>query len=306
MPRGLRAALPLCLLVVIPLASVPAGAQDDLVSQARRLDLAGKQDDAIALYAQALQRTPNSFDAQYGIARALDLAGRYAEARDHFTRAIALASEGEKDQALRMMGVSYAFVGDSRAAAPYFQQVFDRRVKAGNFAGAAEVANELARVYLELGDLDAARREYRTAFDTAARQPARSAADVDLAALRWAHAQARIAARQGNVAEARRQEAAVKALVDKGTNADQQVQYAYLVGYDAFYLKDYSKAIAALRMADETDPFILLLLARAYEESGQPALAREYYQKTFASTSHAVNNAFARPVARQKLGAAQR
>jgi tetratricopeptide (TPR) repeat protein len=305
MPRGLRTALPLCLLLVM-LPAPPAGAQDDLVSQARRLDLAGRQDDAIAAYTQALRRTPDSFDAQYGIARALDLAGRYAEARDHFARAIALASEGEKDQALRMMGVSYAFVHDSRAAAPYFQQVFDRRIKAGNFAGAAEVANELARVYLELGDLDAAGREYRTAFDTAARQPARSAADADLAALRLAHAQGRIAARRGHAAEARRQEAAVKALVDKGTNADQQVQYAYLVGYDAFYLKNYSKAITALRTADQTDPFILMLLARAYEQSGQPAQAREYYQKTLASTSHAVNNAFARPIARQKLEAARR
>jgi tetratricopeptide (TPR) repeat protein len=293
-------------LCLLGLAGGGAAAQDDLVSQARRLDLAGKQDEAIGLYARALQRTPDSFDAQYGIARALDLAGRYAEARDHFARAIALSTEGEKDQALRMMGVSYAFVRDARAAAPYFQQVFNRRVKGGNFAGAAEVANEMGRVYLELGDLDAAQREYRTAFDTAARQPGRSAAEIDLAALRWAHAQARIAARRGNAAEARRQEAAVKALVDKGTNADQQVQYAYLIGYDAFYLKDYPKAIAALRMADETDPFILFLLARAYEQSGQPGPAREYYQKTLASTSHAVNNAFARPVAREKLAAARR
>jgi Flp pilus assembly protein TadD len=121
-----------------------------------------------------------------------------------------------------------------------------------------------------------------------------------------AHAQGRIAARRGHAAEARRQEAAVKALVDKGTNADQQVQYAYLVGYDAFYLKNYSKAITALRTADQTDPFILMLLARAYEQSGQPAQARGYYQKTLASTSHAVNNAFARPIARQKLEAARR
>ena len=94
----------------------------------------------------------------------------------------------------------------------------------------------------------------------------------------------------------------VKALLDKGTNADQQIQYPYLVGYVDFYLKDYAGAIAGLQKADQEDPFILMLLAEAYERSGNAATARDYYQKVLASTSHAVNNAFARPVARQKIG----
>ena len=278
-----------------------AGAQADLIGQARRLDLAGQQDAAIALYTQVLERTPDSYDAHYGLARALDLAGRYKDARDHFVKAIGLAAEGDKDQVLRMMGISLTFVGDATAAATYFQQVFDRRVASANFAGAAEVADEMGRVYLELGDPDNAVTRYRAAYDTAARQPDRSQSDVDLATLRWAHAQARIAARRGNAIEAHRQEAIVKALVGKAANAEQQSQYAYLRGYDAFYLKDYPAAIAALRTADQNDPFILLLLAKTYEQSGQAARAREYYQNTLASTSHAVNNAFARPVARQKL-----
>jgi tetratricopeptide (TPR) repeat protein len=87
--------------------------QQDLINQAHRLDLAGKPDAAIALYRQALEREADSFDAQYGIARALDLTGHYAEARRHFGKAIELAPDGVKDQALRMMGVSYVFTGDS-------------------------------------------------------------------------------------------------------------------------------------------------------------------------------------------------
>lgn len=78
--------------------------------------------------------------------------------------------------------------------------------------------------------------------------------------------------------------------------------YPYLVGYVDFYLKDYAGAIAELQKADQEDPFILLLLAQAYEKSGKAASARDYYRKVLASTSHAVNNAFARPVARQKMG----
>jgi len=291
-------------MAVVAFTPTHAGGQDELINQARRLDLAGKQDAAIAIYEQALEKTPNSFDAHYGIARALDLAGRYEEARQHFSRAIELSPEETKDQALRMMGVSYAFVGDADAAAKYFQQVFDRRVASANFAGAAEVANELGRVFLELRDPESAFTWYHTAYDTAARQTDRPPADVDLAAFRWAHAQARIAAREGNGVEARRQEGSAKSLLDKGSNPDQQIQYAYLLGYDAFYLKEYPLAIQALQKADQEDPFILILLAQALEQTGQNQRAREYYQKAFASTSHAVNNAFARPLARRKLAAA--
>ena len=139
-------------------------AQKDLVNQAHRLDLAGKQDAAIALYRQALARAPDSFDAHYGIARALDLTGNYIDARHHFARAIELAPEGVKDQALRMMGVSYVFTGNTTEAARYFQQVFDRQIAAGNLVSAAEVANELGRVYLEFGNIDTASRWYRTGY----------------------------------------------------------------------------------------------------------------------------------------------
>jgi tetratricopeptide (TPR) repeat protein len=125
--------------------------------------------------------------------------------------------------------------------------------------------------------------------------------DRDLADLRCAHAQARIAIRRGDRAAAQRYTAAVKSLVDKGTNPDQRVQYPYLAGYVAFYSKDYKKALAELPQADQQDPFILVLIAEAYEHIGAAAQAREYYPKVLGSSSHAVNNAFARPVAREKL-----
>jgi tetratricopeptide (TPR) repeat protein len=275
--------------------------QQDLINQAHRLDLAGKPDAAIALYRQVLERDADSFDAHYGIARALDLTGHYAEARRHFGKAIELAPEGVKDQALRMMGVSYVFTGDSGKAAHYFRQVFKRQTASGNFVSAAEVANELGRVYLECGDLDSASRWYRMGYVTATRQPTRSASEIDLADLRWAHAQARIAARRGDSEEARRQEAVVKELLDKGTNPDQQIQQPYVLGYVHFYLKEYGGAVEALQKADASDPFILVLLGEAYEQWGNQARARESYRKALASTSHAVNNAFARRIARRKL-----
>jgi tetratricopeptide (TPR) repeat protein len=278
-------------------ASPPA----DLIGQARKLERDGQVDAAIAAYRTALVRDPNSFDAQYGIARTLDLAGSYDEARQHFAKAIDVAPDGVKEQTLRMMGIAWTFVGNIDEATRYFREVFNRRVAARNPAGAAEEANELGRVYLELGHVDQAATWYRTGHEMAGQEAGRSASQIDLADMRWAHAQARLAARRGLEKEARQQEAMVERLLDKGGNDDQRIQDAYLRGYVEFYLGHVPAAVAELEKADQQDPFILLLLAEANEKLEQPDRARDYYRKVLASTSHAVNSAFARPVARRKI-----
>ena len=284
-------------------ASRGVRAQDDLVAQARRLDLAGKQAAAVALYRQALERTPDSFDAHYGIARALDLAGDYDDARAHFTRAVALAPDSQKEQAIRMLGIAWTFVGNAEEASRAFQQVYDRRLAAGSFESAAEEADEIGRVWLEFGDPDKAETWYRTGHEVASREVNRPAWQADLADIRWAHAQARIAARRGRAVEARQQEALVKKLLAKGGNKDQQLQYPYLLGYVNLHLKHYEAAAVDLRGADQTDPFVLLLEARTAEKLGQMAAALGFYHQILQSTSHAVNAAFARPVARMALDA---
>jgi tetratricopeptide (TPR) repeat protein len=274
-----------------------------LVEQARKLDLAGQHDAAIDRYQQALAIDPNSFSAHYGIGRALDLAGRYDEGRAHLIRSVALASASEQDQAQRMVGVAWVFVGEVDDAEQAFRQVFERQVAAGNFGAAADVANEIGRVCLEFGDLPEAESWYRTGHDTAAREIGRAPAVVDLADMRWAHAQARIAARRGQAAAAHRFSAEVKRLLDKGGNDEQRVQYPYLLGYVAFYLGRYRDALTSLAAADQQDPFILLLTAEAHEKLGEAEAARDAYRRVLASSSHAVNNAFARPVAMRKLAA---
>jgi tetratricopeptide (TPR) repeat protein len=274
---------------------------DSVIAEARRLDLDGQTEAAIVLHARVLEAHPDSHDAHYGIARALDLAGRYEEARTHFARALDLAPDTDREQTLRMMGLSWTFAGQAEEAAPYFREVFDRRVAARNFAAASEVANELGRAYLELGLFDLAEHWYRMGHDTAGREDGRQEWRIDLADMRWAHARARIAARQGAAADARREVALVKQLLDKPGNDDQQVQYPHLVGYVELYLTAPAAAVAALEQADQTDPFVLVLLGQAHEALGDVDRATEYYRQALQSTSHAVNNAIARPIARERL-----
>ena len=83
------------------------------------------------------------------------------------------------------------------------------------------------------------------------------------------------AERQGTRRGARRQcrgsqcrLAAAKALLDAGkVPHNQKVFYPYLTGYVAFYAGNYKTAIEELQKADQKDPFILALLAQAYEKS---------------------------------------
>ncbi len=288
-------------------ASAPASDTADLVKQGRKLSSEGKLDEALAVYNKALKTAPDSFEAHLGAGIALDLKGDYGEARRHLQKAIDAASEATKPQAMRSMAMSYAFEGKAGEAAKYEQPLFDARLAKQDFTSAAEIANELARIYLESGDLDNAAKWYKTGYETALRKANMPQTERALWDFRWEHAQARIAARRGRRDEAQKHVAAAKAALDKTSAEDRKQQepfFPYLTGYVAFYSGDYPTAIADLQKANQRDPFILSLLAQAYEKSGNQTQAREYYGKILQINNHNPTNAFARPLAKKKVAGA--
>src|SRR5204862_7194303 len=126
---------------------------------------------------------------------------------------------------LAAMAVSSAVERDAAGASRFYRQVCERQESTQDLGGAAETANALGRIYLESGDFDNALKWYQTGYETSRRQPKLTGDQIDLWDLRWAHAQARIAARKGRADEARRQVAIVETLLDKHTNDDQRIQY---------------------------------------------------------------------------------
>ena len=290
----------ICLQTVARAQAAPADAQA-LVKQGQKLNSEGKQDDALKLYHQALQKSPDLYEAHLESGIALDLKGDYAAAREHLNKAIEVATPDQRNRALRVMAVSYAFENNSAEAEKYEKRVFDALLAKPDYEAAAGVANELARIKLESGDLDGAATWYKSGYDTAMRRSDMKEADKNLWAFRYAHAQARIASRRGQRDEAQKQVAAAKAALDKANNPDQAVFLPYLTGYVAFYGGDYQTAIADLAKANQDDPFILVLIAESYEKTGDAARARDYYSKVMAINGHSPTNAFARPVARKKL-----
>src|SRR5579864_6371964 len=290
----------LILLSVFSLAQQPApakapapGSPEDLVQQGQKLSREGKQDEALALYSRALDRSPELFGAHLAAGMALDLKGEYAEAREHFTKAIEAAPPDSKQQAQRALAVSYVFEGDASKASATDLEVFNARLAKKDSVAAAETCNELARIYLELGDPDHAYKWYKTGYETVSRKPDLSEADENLWLFRWESAQARVAARRGQANEAQQHVAAAKTALANAKNPDQERFLPYLTGYVAFYNGDYKTAIAELQKADQHDPLNLALLAQAYEKSGAVATAKDFYRKVLESNGHSPTNAFA-------------
>ena len=283
-------------------AQAPApGSPEDLVQQGQKLSREGKQDEALALYNRALDRSPELSEAHLAAGMALDLKGEYSEAREHFTKAIETAPADAKQQAQRALAVSYVFEGDAYKASEPELEVFNARLAKKDSVGAAETCNELARIYLELGDPDHAYKWYKMGYETVSRKPDLSEADKNLWLFRWESAQARVAARRGQASEAQQHVAAAKAALTNAKNPDQERFLPYLSGYVAFYNGDYKPAIAELLKADQHDPLNLVLLAQAYEKSGDAATAKDFYRKVLESNGHSPTNAVARPLAKKKL-----
>jgi len=293
-----------------PQSTAPAAAQEpgaDLLKQAQQRLREGKHDEALGMLRDVIAKAPAgspiaaTAHVQAGVV--LDLMGRYDEARTYISKAIDATQKPEdKVRAQRAMAMSYAFEGNCAGAAKYEAPLYESYAAAKDFFMAGEIANELARVCLESGSADQAATWYRRGYEAGLKEPNITPARRDLWEFRWEHAQARIAARKGQAAEAQKHVAAAKAAFDKGTNPEQAQYVPYLVGYVAFYGGDHQAAIAELSKGNQNDPFILGLLAQAYEKQGDKAKAEEYYRQVLASNAHNPTNAFARPLAKQKLG----
>src|SRR5579862_8177991 len=284
MRASLRAPLSLALLIcIVPtllFAQAPVRRQPpEFVKQGEQLIRDGKPEEALALYRQTLKENPSSFPALIATGSVLDLMGKNDEAQKYFAMAIVAADSPDgKFFAKRVMAISYAFEGNCREAAEYEQQVFDFAGSKKDFFQQGEIADETGRICLDSGDLDAAARWYKLGHDTGIQEPGLKPAQRDLWDFRWEHAQGRIAARRGDKPEAQKHVAAAKAILDKGTNHEQEPFFPVLKGYVAFYTGDYPLALKELMDANTKDPFIQCLLGQTYAKLGDKDKAMEQYR----------------------------
>jgi tetratricopeptide (TPR) repeat protein len=296
-------------------AQGPTGQQEqpEFLKQGRQLMQEGKLQEALTLYQETLQSSPDSRPANIAAGSVLDLMGKGEEARKHFQKAIDTADSAEhKAIAERAMAMSFAFEGNCPKTIEYEQRVFDYFGSVKNFYQQGEIADEAARVCLDASelnghsprdDLGAAQGWYETGHRIGLQEPDIKPARVDLWNFRWESAQARIAARQGDRAKAEKHAAAAKAILDKGTNPEQESFLPYLMGYVAFYGGEHKAALDELLKANQNDPFVQCLLGQAYEKLGEKGKAVEYYRKAAAAISHNPPAAYAVPYSKGRLAA---
>ena len=239
-------------------AQPPGGPQPEFVRQGQQLMRQGKMEEAIQLYRREVAAAPDSVPANNALGVALDLTGHGTEARKYFAKAIEAAPAPQaKAFAERAMAMSWAFEGDCGNTVRFEQKVFDHYVSTNDFYQQGEIADEAARVCIDSGDLDEAARWYRTGHDAGLKQPGIPPERVALWNFRWEHAQARIAARRGNKAEAARHVAAAKAILDGNPDMAkaQSVFFPYLTGYVAFYEGEFSIGAGGFRKSQPERSF---------------------------------------------------
>jgi len=240
----------------------------------------------------------------------LDVEGKYAEARALFQKEIDTATSARaKANAQRAMAMSYAFEGNCQKTGEYEQMVIDYWITrekdepANAFYQQGEMANEAARVCIDAGDLNAAERWYKLGTRLGLKEPGISADRTALWKFRLAHAQARLAARRSQRAEAAKYVTEAKSALDAMTDLRkaQEQYFPYLEGYVALHLGDHRQALAAFEKANQNDAFIQCLIAQTYEKLGDTAQAREHWQLAAKSRAHNPVGAYAIPLARKKL-----
>jgi tetratricopeptide (TPR) repeat protein len=251
------------------------------------------------------------------LASRLDTQGRHAEARAAFQRLIdSAATPAARAAAQRRMAMSYGFEGDCANAVRYEEMVIaywktrEREEPQNAFYQQGEMANEAARVCIDAGDVETAEKYYRLGSELGLREPEPKTHPKSLWDFRLHHALARIAARRGNAAEAKRHVDAARAALDSDTAmaAQQERFFPYITGYVALYTNDLKTAESELTRAlalrgNDRDPFMHLLLGLTYEKLGHQDKANALFRKAYdLSTAHNPPAAFSRPFGRKKLG----
>ncbi len=276
--------------------------QPEFVQQANQLAREGKLQEALQIFEQHTGVAADAFAANIGAGNVLDLTGKGDDARKHFAKAVEIAPTPQtKAQANRSTAMSYAFEGNCKKTLEYEHKVMDFYKTEQNFFQQGEIADEGARVCIDNGDLNAAEEWYQMGHDLGLKEPNIKPDRVDLWNFRWEHAQARIAARRGNKAEAEKHVAAAKAILDKGTNPNQVQFFPYLVGYVALYTGDYTTALDNRQKANQNDPFIQCLMAETYEKLGNKEKAMVLYEKASTTTAHNPAGAYAHRATKGKV-----
>jgi tetratricopeptide (TPR) repeat protein len=265
-------------------------------------------DQARAAFEKALAIGPKTNRARAFIASDDLLHGEYAKARETLLAVEHELPKGTAPFVVRYgIAFSYLYQGQPDPALQALQTYLNEYKDSGAAQGFPEVFiwNSIARINLENGRLDAAMQAYENGYSSV---PGSNLPEDQKTIWlgRLHHGKCRTLARMGKAEEAWAEAETVRGMIEKGGEQGKQFlpAYHYLAGYLMLEKGDTRQALEHLKQANTpADPFHTLLLARAYERTGDKDNAKKSYALVVESKNNGLERALAFPEAKQKLSA---
>ena len=267
----------------------------------------GKFDEAKASFEKALKLDGSTPRVYTFLGNTELLKGNYAKARELFNTSLAKQVKGSAPFGPNYgLAFAYIYQGDIKSAVKTLEAYaadYQTSTQQQNFP-AVFIWNSIARLHLEYGKAEDAMKAYEKGYETI---PGSNLDEMQKKIWlgRLHHGQARTLAKMGKREEAWKEADLIKKMIEEGGKDGEQFwpSYHYLAGYLKLEAGDYAKAVEELKQTDLTDPFHKLLLARAYEKSGDGVSAQKMYKEITEFNQLTLERALAYPEAKKKLKA---
>jgi tetratricopeptide (TPR) repeat protein len=267
----------------------------------------GKLPEAKAAFERAIQldgSTPRVYTFLGNIAL---LKGDYGKARESFKLSLSKKAPNTAPFGPNYgMAYVYVYEGNIKAAIKTLEDYQAEYVRTGQEKQFPSVFiwNSIARLHLEYGSPTEAIKYYEKGYATV---PGSSIDEMQKKTWlgRLHHGKGRALSKMGKTEEAWAEAETIKKMIEENGKAGEAFwpSYHYIAGYLKLEAKDYPKAIEHLKQTDLTDPFHKLLLARAYDQSGDTANAQKLYKEITEFNQLTIERAIAYPEARKKVKA---
>jgi tetratricopeptide (TPR) repeat protein len=233
------------------------------------------------------------------------LRGDYAKAREMYRQSLKRTAKGTAPFGPNF-GLTYTYVYEANI--PEALKVLTRfQEQYAQTGGASEfppvfIWNAIARLHLENGQPAEAIKFYERGYQTVpgSKLPAEEK-------LIWQgrlhHGRGRALSKLGKHEEAWKEAELIKKMIDENPERGKQfmTSYHYIAGYLKLEGGDHAKAVEHLKQADQSDLFHKLLLARAYDRTGDTANAQKLYREIVESKQNSLERALTVPEAKKKL-----
>jgi tetratricopeptide (TPR) repeat protein len=273
-------------------------------SYAELLMKMGRFDESVAQYKKALSIDPNFSNSHFGIAANRMFQGKHAEAITEAQKlADAARNDGDRRFAFFIKSVVYADQGKTDQAIKETEKEYAFDSKIGDPSQMAADANTIGIILLDAGKPVEAQKRFQQALDLQVNSGLSPEAKED-AKLAHHYNLGRVALARTDLATAKSEAGQYLKGAEAKQNSTRIQQAHELAGTVALKEKNFDQAISELGQANQQDPYVVYVLALAYEGKGDKAKATELYKQAAESyTLPTLNYALIRAKAKRQSAA---